>query len=168
MQVLLWKWKCQNCKICLLAEKYGKFEKYESKRSPMPSLRKKLPLFRENHCDGQRKTKLLKFVLSNLFIEYFMQQLLKELGKIFKAFPVLIFFLFSYWDLAHLCFVCCFTFYVVRLIKLFDNIFVGPKTSLNVYPYEYVWQVLGNFAATTPQPFPNFPPKKENTKNYFR
>ena len=62
-------------------------------------------------------------------------------------------------------FVLRFLFHMFRFIKFaFDNIFVGPKTSLYVYPYEYVWQVLRNFAVTARQ-FPNFPPKKEeNTK----
>ena len=51
--------------------------------------------------------------------------------------------------------------------KFFDNIFVGPEISLHVYSYEYVWQVLRNFAATARQ-FPNFPSKKENTKTNSR
>ena len=61
-------------------------------------------------------------------------------------------------------FVLRFLFHMFRFIKFaFDNIFVGPKTSLYVYPYEYVWQVLRNFAVTARQ-FPNFPPKKLKTQ----
>ena len=69
------------------------------------------------------------------------------------------------------------TFYIIRSIKFFDNIFNEFYEYVSfyefyeyvsffwkyVYPYEYVWQVLKNFAATARQ-FPNFQARKKTQK----